>query len=149
MAPVGFSRTRTYDSIEHIARCMVVTVSILGILLNLGHFCWHPAFSNQHMTPSALYHVLSLPTSAERVLCLDALIIAIDTTIDEAGRWYTSTNTLELVCLDLCVALRSGWNSPLRTVAVTTRTPRHLWLHGKQGVRILVPCGCRLWVCNA
>ena len=76
----------------------------------------------------------SFATTAGRLLCLDALTVAIDTTVEQEGRWYTPTNTLELVCLDLCVTCRSCWDIPTRTVTVTADTPRRLWLRGNQGM---------------
>ncbi len=67
-------------------------------------------------------------------LGLGALTVAIDTTTDEGGHWYTSTTALQLVCLDLCVACRSCWNGSARRVVVTADTPRRLWLRGKLGM---------------
>jgi len=60
-----------------------------------------------------------LLTIAGRDLCLDAFNIAIDTTVDKRGRWYTSMTTLEFICVDLCMAYRSSWSIPQRTVVVS------------------------------
>ncbi len=64
---------------------------------------------------------------------MDALIIAVDATVENGGRWYTSTGTLELVCLDLCVACRSSWNIR-RQVWVTIDTSRWASLRRRQGI---------------
>ena len=48
---------------------------------------------------------------AERNLCLDALAIAINATFDKMGLRYTATKEPQMVCLDVCVACRSSWNS--------------------------------------
>ncbi|CAN0203609.1 unnamed protein product, partial [Pylaiella littoralis] len=75
--------------------------------------------------------------------CLDALVIAVDTTADERGRWYTSNKSLQTVCLDLCVACRVCWNISTWHVMVTTNTPNCLWVRserealGKKGRGVL------------
>eukprot|EP00752_Nemacystus_decipiens_P003390 g3137.t1 len=85
-----------------------------------------------------------------RTLCVDAMAIAIDTTVDEGGQWYVSTYPLELLCLDLCVAHRSCWNiATSRKLLVTTDTPHHLWLRGKSPDSPRVPpLPVHLWVMN-
>lgn len=90
-----------------------------------------PYGASSRRTVYAFIVCSSLVTTAGRVLCLDALAIAIDTTVDEEGRWFASTNTLETVCLDLCVACRSSWKVPTKRVVVDARTPRRLWLRGQ------------------
>ncbi|CAN0050594.1 unnamed protein product [Pylaiella littoralis] len=66
--------------------------------------------------------------TAGRSLFIHALGIALHTTVEEGGRWYASTHSLQAVCLELCMACRACWNFSSGPVMVTADTPRRLWL---------------------
>lgn len=122
----------------------------MSVRLDLHWFAAHTVFYMQDGPRTVVRRSLdagfilssSLLNAAGLSLCVDALTIAI--LVDERGRWYVPTKSLELVCLDLCVAYRSCWDTPPRKVMVTTDTPRCLWLHGKSpAAQTLPPCPVR------
>lgn len=63
---------------------------------------------------------------------MDALVIAIDTTVDEEGQRYISTKGLQMACVDLCVSCRSYRNTSTWHIVVMAGTPRHLWRREEQ-----------------
>lgn len=98
-------------------RCLLLSFRFIAYALDSGGDLIHASIGGT--------------TTTARNLCLNALAIAINTTVDEGGPWYTSTKNLEVVCVDLRVARRACLNISGHVV-VAAGTPIHLWLRGDQ-----------------